>query len=52
MINNLGEFKSPIINNSSLGKKYSGDFINLGLEYVGLEQGIKNTYNRLRNLHD
>ena len=52
MINNLGEFKSPIINNSLLGKKYSGDFINLGLEYVGLEQGIKNTYNRLRKLHD
>jgi len=49
MINNLGEFKSPTLNDSIIGKKYCGNFIDLGIEYVGLEQGIKNTYNRLRN---
>ena len=52
MINNLGEFKSPILNDSIMGKKYCGNFIDLGIEYVGLEQGIKNTYEILRKLHD
>ena len=35
-----------------MGKKYCGNFIDLGIEYVGLEQGIKNTYEILRKLHD
>lgn len=52
MINNLSEFKSPILNDSIMGKKYCGNFIDLGIEYVGLEQGIKNTYEALRKLHD
>ena len=32
-------------------ENYSGDFINLGINYIGLEQGIKNVYNKLKNEH-
>jgi UDP-glucose 4-epimerase len=52
MINNLGENKSPIINDFLEREKYSGEFIDLGIEYVGLEQGIKNTYKILRKKHE
>lgn len=52
MINNLGENKSPIINDFLEREKYSGEFIDLGIEYVGLEQGIKNTYKILKKKHE
>lgn len=52
MINNLDESKSPITDCFSVGKKYGGDFIDLGIEYIGLEEGIKKTYNRLKESHD
>jgi hypothetical protein len=52
MINNLSESKSPIINDFLEREKYSGEFIDLGIEYVGLEQGIKNTFKILKKKHD
>jgi GDP-L-fucose synthase len=35
--------------NSPQDNKYTGKFTDLGLRYVGLEQGIKNVYNNLKN---
>jgi nucleoside-diphosphate-sugar epimerase len=52
MINNLSESKSPIINDFLEREKYSGEFIDLGIEYIGLEQGIKNTFKILKKKHD
>ena len=28
---------------------FNGNFIDLGLKFIGLEQGIKNVYNKLKN---
>lgn len=52
MINNLEEKKLSIIVEGSDSTKYCGEFIDLGIDYVGLEKGIKNTYNILKNKHD
>ena len=35
--------------NNTFGINYIGDFTDLGLKYIGLEQGIKNVYNKLKN---
>jgi nucleoside-diphosphate-sugar epimerase len=32
-------------------ENYSGYFTDLGINYIGLEQGIKNVYNKLKNEH-
>jgi nucleoside-diphosphate-sugar epimerase len=49
LINKLGEHVVPInIVNPKLGTGYVGTFTPLGVEYVGLEQGIKNVYNKLK----
>jgi nucleoside-diphosphate-sugar epimerase len=50
IINNLDSYKVDInFKNNGFGVNYVGDFTNLGLEYIGLEQGIKNVYNKLKN---
>jgi GDP-L-fucose synthase len=50
MINNLGNYKVPIIfDNQTDDKSYFGKFIDLNLNYIGLEQGVKNVYNKLKN---
>jgi GDP-L-fucose synthase len=49
MINKLDEYKVEIkINEPELGKEYIGKFADLGLEYIGLEKGIENVYNKLK----
>ena len=49
VINKLDEYKVEIkINEPELGKEYIGKFTNLGLEYIGLEKGIINVYNKLK----
>jgi hypothetical protein len=32
----------------TLGKEYTGEFTNLGINYIGLEKGIENVYNKLK----
>jgi GDP-L-fucose synthase len=50
LINNLDSHKVDIIFNSKqLVTDYKGEFTNLGLNFIGLKQGIINTYNKLKN---
>jgi len=50
IINGLSDYKVNIkINNWEFDKPFNGKFIDLGLNFIGLEQGIINTYNKLKN---
>jgi hypothetical protein len=49
IINTMDENKVPIkVINKKEGIGYVGNFTNLGIEYIGLEQGIENVYNKLK----
>jgi GDP-L-fucose synthase len=49
-INNLSINKVPInIENPVLGQNYIGTYSKLPIAFIGLEQGIKNTYIKLQN---
>jgi GDP-L-fucose synthase len=49
IINKLEEYKVDIeIVNKGADRPYIGTFSNLGIEFIGLEQGIKEVYNKLR----
>jgi UDP-glucose 4-epimerase len=49
-INNLSINKVPIdIQNPIPGENYIGTYSELPITYVGLEQGIKNVYNKIKN---
>lgn len=49
-INNLDNNKTDIIIEDSIeDKNYTGDFYDIGIQYIGLQQGIKNTYRELKN---
>ena len=48
IINNLSNYQVPIeIHSKGLTNPYIGVFADLGIEYVGLKQAIKNIYNEL-----
>ena len=48
-INQLSSYMVPInIETKGLGRSYIGEYSALPLEYKGLEQGIKNVYNKLK----
>jgi GDP-L-fucose synthase len=50
IINNLDTHKVNInIKHWDMAPPFNGEFVNLGLEFIGLEQGIKNVYNKLKN---
>jgi UDP-glucose 4-epimerase len=50
LINNLADYKVEIVlENNNPTQEYVGQFTDLQLNYVGLEQGIKNTYIKLSN---
>jgi GDP-L-fucose synthase len=50
VINNLDNHKVNIkIKDWIIASPFTGKFIDLGLEFIGLEQGIKNVYNILKN---
>lgn len=50
IINNLAEYRTEVLlEDKNLNLGYVGKFTDLQLKYVGLEQGIKNTYIKLRN---
>lgn len=50
IINNLDNYKVNInIKHWDMAPLFNGKFIDLGLQFIGLEQGIKNVYNKLKN---
>jgi dTDP-4-dehydrorhamnose reductase len=50
IINNLSDYKTNInIKEWGMTPHFNGEFTDLGLKFVGLEQGIKNVYNKLKN---
>lgn len=50
IINNLDDYNVSInIENNINDKSYIGDYYNLGIDYIGLEQGIQITYRKLKN---
>ena len=50
IINNLSDYKVNInIEEWGMAPLFNGSFTDLGLNYIGLEQGIKNVYNKLKN---
>jgi nucleoside-diphosphate-sugar epimerase len=52
IINNLSDYKVNInIEEWGMAPLFNGSFTDLGLNYIGLEQGIKNVYNKLKNEH-
>lgn len=52
IINGLDSYKVDInFKVNTFGVNYMGDFTDLGLEFIGLEQGIKNVYSKLKNEH-
>ena len=49
IINIMDENKVPIrIVNKKVGVGYVGNFTNLGIDYIGIEQGIENVFNELK----
>jgi hypothetical protein len=49
IINTMDKNKVPInIINKKEGVGYIGNFTDLGIEYIGLEQGIKSVFNELK----
>jgi dTDP-4-dehydrorhamnose reductase len=50
IINEIKYYKVNInIKNWELAPSFNGKFVDLGLNFVGLEQGIKNVYDKLKN---
>ena len=50
IINNLNTYNVNInIKNWEMAPPFNGEFKDLGLKFIGLEQGIKNVYNKLKN---
>jgi GDP-L-fucose synthase len=50
IINNLDNYKVNInFKNWDVAPPFNGKFTDLGLKFIGLEQGIKNVYNILKN---
>jgi nucleoside-diphosphate-sugar epimerase len=50
IINHLNDHQVEIkLDDFTLGKEYIGKFTDLGINYIGLEKGIENVYNKLKN---
>jgi len=50
LINDLADYKTEILlEDKNTHPGYTGEFTDLKIKYIGLEQGIKNTYIKLKN---
>jgi nucleoside-diphosphate-sugar epimerase len=50
IINSLNHYKVNIdVENWDMAPPFNGKFTDLGLKFIGLEQGIKDVYNKLKN---
>jgi hypothetical protein len=48
IINKLDDYEVPILSGKN-ASSYVGHYHPLNLDFIGLEQGIKETYNKLKN---
>ena len=48
MVNKLSDYKVAVIAKSELGTNYIGEYKSIGINYTGLEEGIKLVYNTLK----
>jgi len=48
MVNNLSDYKVAISANNNFGTNYIGEYKSIGINYIGLEQGIRQVYNKLK----
>jgi hypothetical protein len=52
IINELDDYKVPIYMDTQISKDYESTMnVPYSLNYIGLRQGIKNVYNKLKNEH-
>jgi hypothetical protein len=50
MINNLNDYKVKIeLDQEKLGINYNDHYIDLGIDFIQLQQGIKKVYKKLLN---
>jgi nucleoside-diphosphate-sugar epimerase len=53
IINTMDDNKVPVnVVNKKEGVGYVGTFTNLGIDYIGIEQGIENVFNELKKKND
>lgn len=48
IINNLSDYKVAISASNNFGTNYIGEYKSIGINYIGLEEGIRQVYNKLR----
>jgi GDP-L-fucose synthase len=48
MINKLDKYKVAIVANNEHATNYIGEFKSIGINYIGLEEGIRQVYNKLK----
>jgi nucleoside-diphosphate-sugar epimerase len=53
IINKMDEYNVPIrVVNKKIGTNYTGSFTSLGIDYIGIEEGIENVFNKLKERND
>jgi hypothetical protein len=49
----MDEYNVPIrVVNKKIGTNYTGSFTSLGIDYIGIEEGIENVFNKLKERND
>lgn len=48
IINNLSDYKVAISASNNFGTNYIGEYKSIGINYIGLEEGIRQVYNKLK----
>lgn len=48
MINRLNKYRVAIVANNEPATNYIGEFKSIGINYIGLEEGIRQVYNKLK----
>ena len=48
MVNRLSDYKVAVVAKSELGTDYIGEYKSIGINYIGLEEGIRQVYNTLK----
>lgn len=48
MVNSLSNYKVAIVSKNDPGTNYIGEYNSIGLNYIGLEDGIRYVYNKLK----
>ena len=48
IVNRLSDYKVAVVAKSELGTDYIGEYKSIGINYIGLEEGIRQVYNTLK----